>query len=293
MQSTHSARKKREGPFNGLPVLGAGLGYRGEIEEQIKANRGKIDFLELISDHYIDTNPFKDQELAELSQEFPIVLHGVAMSIGTAAPLEEDYLLKLAGIARKSKALWLSDHLCFTKAGGIDLGQLTPLPFTEEAIEIVCHNVKQVKRHVKAPFLLENITYYFPIPGAEMDEPEFITRVLKEADCGLLLDVTNLFTNATNHGYDPYEFLKSIPLDRVVQIHLAGGMWMQEVLIDSHSHAVPAEVWELLTWVVAHSAVKGVLVERDDNFPPFSELIGELDAARKIIQAWPQSRASV
>lgn len=278
---------KKDGSFEGLPVLGAGLAYRGEIEEQIKANRTKIDFLELISDHYIDTNPFKDQELADLSEIFPIVLHGVAMSIGTAAPLEDEYLRSLARIARKSNALWLSDHLCFTKAGGIDLGQLTPLPFTEEAIEVVCQNVKRVKRHVNAPFLLENITYYFPIPGAEMGEAEFITRVIKQADCGLLLDVTNLFTNATNHHYDPYEFLKSIPLDRVVQIHLAGGMWMQEVLIDSHSHAVPVEVWELLTWVVAHSPVKGILLERDDNFPPISELIGELEAARKIIQERP------
>jgi len=275
---------KKEDRFAHLPVLGAGLGYRPSIARELLSHRHKVDFLELIADHYFDSSSLRDDELAEVSREFPVVLHAIAMSIGTALPVDEQYLTELARVVCDSKALWVSDHLCFTKAGGVDMGQLTPLPFTEESVAVVCENVSRVKQHLNVPFLLENITYYFAIPGAEMSEAEFITSVVEGADCGLLLDLTNLHTNATNHGYDAHKFLESIPLERVMQIHLAGGTWMRSVLIDSHSSAVPSEVWGLLEFVRDRAPIKGILIERDENFPPFSELIEELDIARSIMK---------
>jgi uncharacterized protein (UPF0276 family) len=220
-----------------------------------------------------------------LSSTYPIVCHGIDMSVGTVAPLDEADLRRKAAIIADTKALWFSDHLCFTKAHGIDLGQLTPLPFSDESVEIVTNNVRTIKDCIPVPFLLENITYYFAIPGSTMTETEFITRVVESADCGLLLDLTNVYTNAANHGYDPFQFIREIPLDRVVEIHVAGGSQMEDTVIDSHSSEVPGAVWDLLDFVMRHAPVKGVILERDEDVPPLAELARELAIARDVMAA--------
>ncbi len=160
---------------------------------------------------------------------------------------------------------------------------MTPLPFSDESIEIVANNIRKIKAFIPVPFLMENISYYFSIPGSTMSEAEFISRVVEVADCGLLLDLTNVHTNAINHGYDPFEFLRSLPLERVVEIHVAGGLMMDGVLIDSHSSAVPEAVWDLLRFVLPRSPVKGVVLERDEDVPSLEELSQELDVARRIL----------
>ena len=270
-------------PIAALPSLGAGLACSGRIVEDIFDSVSRIDFVEVIIEHYLDAHPARTAELLRLSARYPIVCHGVDMSVGTAEPLDEIALRRKAQVVVESKALWFSDHLCFTKAHGIDIGQLTPLPFSDESIEIVTNNVRAIKACIPVPFLLENIAYYFTIPGSTMSEAEFIRRVVESADCGLLLDLTNLYTNAINHGYDPFAFLRSIPLERVVEIHVAGGSWMESVLIDSHSAEVPAPVWDLLGFVVRRSAVKGVVLERDENIPSLEELSRELEIARRVM----------
>lgn len=292
---------------NGLPALGAGLGYRRELDAQIRANRDRIDWLELISEHSISTTRDHFHTAVDLSRLFPVSPHGVDLSIGTEGSLDERYVERLIELVHATRAPWFSDHLCFTRAGGIDLGQLTPLYRTATVALEIAEKARRLQEQAGVPFLLENITYYFEIPG-ELSEAEFITKVLEESGCGLLLDLTNVYVNSVNHGFDPYAFLATLPLDRVVQVHLGGCVWRDGVLvgtcpckrralrrpdgkpstdglmIDTHGHAIAPAVWDLLDYVVQRASVRGVLLERDANFPDdFGEILSELDTARSIM----------
>jgi uncharacterized protein (UPF0276 family) len=270
-----------------VPVIGVGIGWRREIAGEIMTHRKHIDWCEVIAERYINVPTDGLAQITNLARMLPIVPHGVDLSIGTDRPLEDDYLASLAALVERLAAPWFSDHLCFTRVPGYHLGQLTPLVFSEEAIDIVVRKAKQVKERIKKPFLLENITYQFKIPGGALSESEFIARVLERADTGLLLDVCNLYINSMNHRYDPYEFLQSIPLDRVIQIHIAGGTRYHNQWIDSHSQPVPSEVFQLLDYVLAHAPVKGVLLERDANFPAsFAELAAELTIAKELFKKY-------
>jgi uncharacterized protein (UPF0276 family) len=266
-----------------LPRLGVGLGYRLPLHHDILAHRGKIDFLELITEQFIHSTPEKIDHVMRLKNDFPLIPHGVELSVGTALPLDGDYLAKVKSFVQRTGAAWFSDHLSFTKVADADVGQLTPLWFTEESCQQVCRNVRQVKRAVEAPFLLENITYYFPIPDGDMSEAEFVTRVLEDCDIGMLLDINNVHINSMNLGLDPYAFLRAIPLERVVQVHIAGGHPVMGMIVDTHGNTVREEVWELLRFVVGHAPVKAILLEWDQDFPPFQHLVDHLDRARAIL----------
>jgi uncharacterized protein (UPF0276 family) len=267
-----------------VPYLGAGLGFRQEIKDGILESEAAIDFLELITDQYIDMPPQKEVEARELARRFPVVLHGVELSIGTASPIEPKYLESIAEVASWVDPKWVSDHLSFTQVSGLNLGQLTPLCFNDETADIVVDNVREVTTMFDRPFLLENISYYFRVPGATLTEAEFITRVITGSDCWLLLDLTNVQNNAVNNGYDAYEFLDEIPLDRVVQMHLAGGRRAGELLLDTHSDPIPAEVFDLLRYAAPRTPLlKGVSIERDQDFPPIGELCAELDTIRTVL----------
>lgn len=265
-----------------LPALGVGLGYRRELDAAIIANQEPIDCLEIITENFLDTPV--GGPLEQLRDRFALVPHGIEMSIGTEGPLDLTYLDDLAQLVARAGAPWCSDHLSFTRAGGVSIGQLTPLMRTRDLADDIAGKARQVQEQVGTPFLLENITYHLDFP-AELSEAEFITRVIEKAGCGLLLDLTNVFVNATNHGYDPIEFLNSIPLERVVQMHLAGGYWSEGTLLDSHSAPVPAEVWELLEYVSDRTpALRCVILERDQEFPDdFDELTADLRRAREAI----------
>jgi uncharacterized protein (UPF0276 family) len=269
-----------------LPFLGAGLGYRLPLHGDILASTNQIDFLEFISDQYLYAQPERVDRLVALHDTFPLIPHGVGMSIGTAETLDPDYLRRLALLADRVQAPWFSDHLSFTKVPETDVEQLTPLWFTRESLATVCRNLRQVKAACGGrPFLLENITYYFPVPGSEMTEAEFITRVLEDTDTGLLLDVNNVWVNSVNLGFDPYEFLDSIPLERTVQIHLAGGRYVKDMLVDTHSTAVSQTVWEMLGYVLDRVPVKAILLEWDADWPEFGVLLKHLDRARTMLHA--------
>ncbi|MCC9311961.1 DUF692 domain-containing protein [Kitasatospora sp. RB6PN24] len=270
-------------------VLGVGLGYRQELREAILDAADSIDFLELITDQYIDMPPHKAVEARELADRFPILLHGVDLSLGTDQPPDTEYVKKIQRLAERIEPEWVSDHLCFTQVPGLNLGQLTPLAFTPETAEIAARNIRLVAQELEQPFAVENISYYFRVPWSTMSEAEFITEVVTRADCHLLLDLTNVLNNATNLGFDAADFLDRIPLERVLQVHLAGGYWQDGVLLDTHSHPVPAQVLKLLLdFVPRMPALKAVMVERDQNFPPPAELLAELDGIRQALApAWP------
>jgi hypothetical protein len=268
----------------GLPFLGVGLGYRPDLDRQIWANRASIDWLELISEHYLARPREQLDQALRLRGAFPLVPHGVELSIGTPGELDPAYLDALAELVALVGAPWCSDHLCFTRAGGIALGQLTPLPRTRAVAADVARKARQVQERVGVPFLLENISYYIDIEG-QLSEAEFLTEVMEGCECGLLLDLANVFVNAGNHGFSALEFLAAIPLERVVQVHLAGGEESPDALLDTHSAPVPDEVFALLRHLVERAPnLRAVLIERDSDFPDdFQELAGDLAGAREIL----------
>jgi uncharacterized protein (UPF0276 family) len=271
--------------YDEQPRLGAGLGYRLPLHDDIVAGANRIDFLEFISDQFLYAPAEKVDRLTALLERFPLIPHGVGLSIGTAEKLDGDYLRRLAALADRVDAPWLSDHLSFTKVPETDVDQLTPLWFTKESLAAVCRNLRQLKTVIDRPFLLENITYYFTLPENDMTEAQFITRVLEDTDTGLLLDVNNVWVNSVNHRFDPYEFLDAIPLERTVQIHLAGGKQVRDMVVDTHSTPVTEQVWDLLAYVLDRVPVKAILLEWDQDWPQFEVLLSHLDRARGAFAA--------
>jgi hypothetical protein len=268
--------------FSHLPTLGVGLGFRAPFRSDLFLNQPQVAFLEIIADHYLDAPPEKLRELDLLAEHFTLIPHAINLSLGTAEGVDDDYVRKLARLIRRLNPPWWSEHIAFTRAGPVSIGHLSPLPFTREAVATLSRNVARVRRHIDAPLMLENIAYLLSVPGGEMTEAEFLTEVLERTDCGMLLDVTNLHANATNHGYDPHAFLDHVPLERVVQLHFVGGHWHGRRLIDSHSQPTPAEVWTLMEAVITRAPVKGMVLERDENLPRFQELLAELEQARAL-----------
>ncbi|HEU4391332.1 MAG TPA: DUF692 domain-containing protein, partial [Blastocatellia bacterium] len=266
-----------------LPRLGVGLGFRRPLARPIVEHAAEIDFLEIISEHYLGFSRFDKRELRELRRRFPLVAHGLSLSPGTLDPPDHTYLGDVGELVKTASTPWWSDHLAMTRAGRIDIGHLAPVPLTGEMLGIVCRNINQAKDRIKCPFAVENIAHTLQVPGAEMGEAEFLSQVLEQTDSGLLLDLMNLHANARNHCYDAYEFLESIPLDRVVQIHIIGGHYARGVLVDSHSRPTPEEVWQMLEFVARRVDIKAVLLEWDEQFPEFSVIIDQLSRARAIL----------
>lgn len=262
--------------------LGVGLGFREELKAGIFLNQSKVDFLEITSDHFMDAREWKLAELDLLRQHFTLIPHSLDLSLGSAEGIDEMYLTKLAGLVELIQPPWFSDHICFTRSGGISIGHLAPLPFTREAADTLVRNIKRVKERIQVPLILENITYDVRLPGSEMSEPEFIRRVLEESDCGLLLDVTNLYINSVNLGLDWRRFLDDLPVERVVQLHFVGSRKREGRLIDAHADRMDDEIWNVFREVAVRCDIKGAVLERDENFPEFGEILSELDTARSI-----------
>jgi len=259
-----------------------GIGFREVFRADLFLNRDKIDFLEITTDHYLDAKPQKREELKLLKDNFPLVPHSLELSLGSAEGIEEDYLEKVAELVEFIEPEWFSDHLCFTKSGGVKIGHLAPVPYTKEAVKIFVRNISKVKSRIKTPLILENITYLVQFPSSEMPEAEFIKTILEETDCGMLLDVTNLYINSQNFGFDWRKFLDKIPLNRVVQLHFVGSHRHGKRLIDAHANRTEEEIWNVFREVCTRCNVKGAILERDENFPPFADILDEIEKARTL-----------
>jgi len=266
-----------------LPFLGVGLSYRWGLNAFLARAPQGVDWLEITPEHFLPLTDDARARLAVLAKRFPLVGHSLELSVGSDAP-EPAYRAAVREVADAGGFTWHGDHLCFTHARAMPIRALTPLPFTDEAVEAAVRNIREIQDMLGRPFVLENIAYYFGNPLSRMDEAEFLCRVLEGADCGLLLDLHNLHTNAVNHHFDPYRFLARLPLERVVQIHLAGGASVEGLWLDTHSNCSPDEVWALLEHVAPRCPVRGVNFEMDSNFPPFPRLVAELDHARGILR---------
>jgi uncharacterized protein len=264
--------------------LGVGIGFREQFRADIFLNQEKIDFLEITTDHYLDAKPEKLDELKLLKEHFPLIPHSLELSLGSAEGIDEAYLEKVAELVEFIEPKWFSDHLCFTKSGGVNIGHLAPVSYTNEALKVFVKNISQVKNRIKTPLILENITYLVQFPSSEMSEGKFIKTILEETDCGLLLDITNLYINSQNFGFDWRKFLDEIPLERVVQLHFVGSHKSGKRLIDAHANRTEAAIWEVFREVCARCDVKGAVLERDEKFPPFDEILEELETARDLMK---------
>ena len=265
-----------------LPVLGVGIGFRKSLKKSIFSHHKAIDFLEIITDQYIKPSLFQRIELSQLKQLFPLVPHSLNLSLASADGLDSDYLKEVASVVRAVRPPWWSDHISMTRGGPLDIGHLAPVPFTHEFIQLIQNNIREVKKAIHTPFVLENISYTHKFYN-EISESRFLTEIVEGSDSGMLLDLMNLYANSRNHGYDPYQFLEEIPLERVVQVHVIGGHLERGLIVDSHSSATPSEVWDLLRYVAKRVQIKALLLEWDDRFPNFEIILNELAIAKEIL----------
>ncbi|MBU6450849.1 MAG: DUF692 domain-containing protein [Cyanobacteria bacterium REEB67] len=269
-----------------MPYLGVGLGLRRELADEIFASSASIDWLEIVPENYMDLGGHAKSRLEKAKSLFPIVTHGVNLSVGSSDPLNKDYLSTLVGLLDFIEAPWWTDHLCFTSIDGFYLHDLLPLPLSAETVKHVIARAREAQALVGRPLLLENISYYMHMPESHLQEADFIWQILEGADCGLLLDVNNVYVNSINLNFDPYKFIDDLPLERVVQMHVAGHSRRGDLLIDTHGADVIEPVFDLLAYALKHTDCKAVLLERDQNYPEsFETVIAELDKIRQIVLA--------
>lgn len=268
-----------------LPALGVGLGYRPPLRTDVFRRRPALDFLEITIDHYLEAPPEKLDELDLLAEHFTLIPHGLNLSLGSAEGLDERYLEAIAAIVERIRPPWWSEHVAFTKAGGVEIGHLAPLPRSPEALDALSANIERARRAISYPLILENITATVDLPGSTMAEAEFLAELCRRAGCGLLLDLTNLWLNAQRAGRDPRRDLAELLEEAagwIVQLHFVGPERRGSEWIDSHAMAVPEQIWELLEVTMRAAPVRAAALERDRRFPPFDELLAELERARRM-----------
>ncbi|HEX4440674.1 MAG TPA: DUF692 domain-containing protein [Thermoanaerobaculia bacterium] len=264
----------------GFPDLGVGVGLRTSHYPHILERKPDVDFFEVLSENYLDTGGRPMHVLEQVADRYPIVMHGVSMSIGSTDPLDREYLGKLKALADRTRALWVSDHLCWTGVAGRNTHDLLPMPYTEEALRHVASRVRAVSDALERPLMLENASTYAEFTASTMTEQEFFGRLMEDADCGMLLDVNNVYVSAFNHGTDPKAYLDAIDPSRVAQYHLAGHTNKGTHIIDTHNDHVIDPVWELYRRSVARTGDVATLLEWDADIPEFEIVHAE---ARKAL----------
>jgi uncharacterized protein (UPF0276 family) len=267
------------------PISGFGLGLRVPHYEAILETRPRVEWFEALTENYLVPGGKPLRYLERIRRDYPMVLHGVSLSIGGTDPLDTGYLGQLRALARRIEPSWISDHLCWTGVNGTNLHDLLPLPWTEPVLRHVVDRVRAVQDFLGMRILLENASSYVGFRASEMTEWTFLARVTVEADCEILLDINNVYVNSRNHGFDPIEFLDAMPKDRVRQIHLAGHTDNGDHLIDTHDAPVAPAVWNLYAHAIERFGSVATMIERDDNIPPLDSLVAELDRARGIATA--------
>ena len=269
---------------NSRPYLGYGLGLRKEHYETVLAERPNVDWFEIISENYMVEGGKPLDYLSRIREHYPMVMHGVSMSIGSTEPLDFGYLKRLKALIQRVEPAWFSDHLCWTGVQGINLHDLMPLPYTEEAVQHLVDRVKQVQDYMGRQMLLENVSSYVSYSDSQMSEWEFLRAVSERADCLILLDINNIYVSAFNHNFDPYTYLTAMPKERVYQFHLAGHTQENNLIIDTHDHPIADPVFELYAAAVQHFGRVSTMIERDDHIPPLPELLIELEQVRRIAE---------
>lgn len=257
-----------------------GLGLRAQHYPDFLESAVPVDFVEVISENFMIDGGRPLHILDRIRERHPVALHGVSMSVGTADGVDPDYLARLKALADRIDPLFVSDHLCWTRVPGFNSHDLLPLPYTQEALDVVCANIGRAQDALQRTMLIENPSSYIAFDGADMSEWEFLGALCTRAGCNLLLDVNNIFVSATNHGFDPIAYLDGVPAHHVRQIHLAGHSRRGEMLIDTHDQPVSDPVWALYDAAIRRIGPVATMIERDDAIPPLADLLDELDVAR-------------
>jgi len=275
----------------GYPDLGFGIGLRSVHYEHILKNNPPIDWFEILSENYMDTGGRPLHVLDQVAERYPVVLHGVSLSVGSTDPVDFEYLKKLKALAKRVNARWVSDHLCWTGVAGMNTHDLLPMPYTDEALRHTVERVRVIQDFMERPIALENASTYLEFSASTWPESTFIASVAKEADCGILLDVNNVYVSSFNHGFDPKKYIDGIPRDRVVQMHLAGHTNKGTHILDTHSDYVINTVWELYRYAHRHLGGVATLLEWDANIPGFDVVHGEALKARTFREQEDQAAA--
>ncbi|NOS97642.1 MAG: DUF692 domain-containing protein [Methylotenera sp.] len=266
------------------PFLGFGLGLRTEHYNAILETKPQVDWFEALSENYMIPGGKPLNYLDKIRADYPVVMHGVSLSIGSTTPFDQAYLRDLKKLADRIQPAWISDHLCWTGVHGQNMHDLLPLPYTIETAKHVAERVKIVQDYLGRQILLENVSSYASYVDSSMSEWEFISLITEQADCLLLLDVNNIYVSSYNHNFDAKTFIDGVPAKRVQQIHLAGHQNNGDYIIDTHDAPVIDPVWDLYEYTIAKLGAVSTMIERDDNMPELDVLVEELQIARKIAQ---------
>ncbi|WP_233259477.1 DUF692 domain-containing protein [Ramlibacter sp. WS9] len=264
----------------GLPDLGLGVGLRSSHLAQVVRDKPALDWFEIISENYLDCHGWRRHALLQVAERYPLVMHGVSLSIGSSDPLDFAYLAALKLLARDTGARWVSDHLCWTGVAGQTTHDLLPMPLNEASLAHVVARIRVVQDVLERPLVVENPSSYARFQADTMPEWEFIARMAEEADCGLLLDVNNVYVSSVNHGFDPVHYIDAIPASRVVQVHLAGHRHCGDHILDTHDGPVSEPVWRLYRHAVRRIGPVSTLLEWDDRVPELDVLHAEVLKAR-------------
>jgi uncharacterized protein (UPF0276 family) len=260
-----------------------GLGYRRDFaDEFISGSNIKPDFVEFAPENWIGIGGYWKKQLDKVAEKYPILCHGLSLSIGSPDPLDFGFLKELKAFLDRYKVQIYSEHLSYSKCDNAHLYDLLPIPFREDAVKHIVERIKTVQDYLERPFVMENVSYYTPV-AAQISEPEFISAIVEQSGCRLLLDVNNVYVNAFNHNYDAKQFINSLPLDKVAYIHMAGHFQVaDDLIIDTHGEAIIDPVFDLFEYTTERIKPVPVLLERDFNIPEMNELQGELDRLKSI-----------
>jgi len=270
-------------PRLGYPHLGFGVGLRSVHFDYILSHQPPVDWFEIISENFIDSQGWPRQVLNRIAERYPVVMHGVSLSIGSSDPLDFDYLAKLKRLASEIAPMWVSDHLCWTGILGRNTHDLLPLPLNEDTLRHVVGRIRIVQEYLERPLVLENPSTYVSFTSDTLSEWEFLTAMAQEADCGLLLDVNNVYVSSVNHGFDPLAYINAVPAERIVQFHLAGHTDCGTHIIDTHDGHVIDRVWALYRLAYQRTAGVATLLEWDSKIPEFPVLHAEILKARSYL----------
>jgi uncharacterized protein (UPF0276 family) len=257
------------------PYLGIGLGLRPDHYKAILDNKPDIDWFEIVTENYLIPGGKPLYYLHAIREHYPVVMHGVSLSIGSTDPIDWDYLKSLKELAKNIAPVWISDHLCWTGVGGVNMHDLMPMPYTQQAIRHIADKIRQVQDYLGRRILIENVSSYLTYKQSEMTEWEFLSEVAEQSDCLILFDVNNIYVSAVNHGFDPQDYY---------QIHLAGHSRQKNYIIDTHDAPVIEPVWQLYAETIKHFGAVSTMIERDDNIPLLEELLEETAKARQILR---------
>jgi len=274
--------------FNGFTEYGVGIGLRIPHYRHILSEKPVVDWFEIISENYMVDGGRPLEVLDRILEQYKVVQHGVSMYFGSASAADPEHLKRLKRLVKRTKTPWLSDHLCWGSVDGRYTHDLLPMPYTWEAVKVTAERIRNVQDFLEIPVVVENVSSYAEYHVSEMTEWEFLNEVVERADCGILLDVNNIYVSSQNHSFDPFTYVNAVPAERIAQIHIAGHSKFEKYILDTHDHPVLEPVWQLYARTIERAGPTATLLEWDDNIPSFEEVHAEALKANRFLKAVAQ-----